>query len=252
MRQQYIGTLDWARRTGGALSLKEQFALLSTVLVPTLANVSCTWLRIGKAAPVSMDRIARPDTQAIKSAYSLLQSCADDTLINHSFRTYYWGAAFAAVAGLSHDPELLLASCLLHDLGMTDAYHGKCAGCNCFAVEGSMAAKAWAQTEGWTIERQDRLAEAISLHMNGHVSVENGVEAHLLQQGATCDVIGSRYYDLSEDYRASVIARYPRRGLNRQFADFVAKESRMRPQSRTSLMQLSGMGLLITANPFDE
>jgi hypothetical protein len=135
---------------------------------------------------------------------------------------------------------------------MTEAHHGKYVGCNCFAVDGAMAAKAWANDIGWTEDRQHQLAEAISLHMNGHVSIENGAEAHLLQQGATCDVVGSRLYELDTDYRQSLIQKYPRLGLNQQFIDFVSRESYLRPKSRSNLMRLSGFSLLVKTNPFDE
>lgn len=252
MAYHYIGSMPWARETGGRLSLRDRLALVRHVLAPSMTGMMRTWLRLDHSTPVTLAMIPQPDTAAVRSAYAELQGCASETIINHSLRTYYWGAALGRLSGVDFDPEFLMTGCLLHDLGMTEVHHGKHAGCHCFAVDGALAAQDWAARFGWPPEQQERLAEAISLHMNGYVAAESGAEAHLLQQGAACDVVGSRYYEMSHGYRTDILERYPRQDLNRFFADFVDRESLLRPQSRTSLMRLSGFKQFIRANPFDE
>lgn len=252
MAYQYVGTTAWVQKTGGKLSLRDRMALVRHVLAPSMTGMMRTWLRLDRSGPVTLAQITLPDTPAIRSAYAELQGCASETIIHHSLRTYYWGAALGQLAGVGHDPELLLASCLLHDLGMTETHHGKHPGCHCFAVDGAVAARDWAARSGWPAARQEQLAEAISLHMNGHVGIENGAEAHLLQQGAACDVVGARYFELSGGFRKDVLERHPRYGLNQHFADFIARESALRPQSRSHFMRLMGFNQFIRANPFDE
>ncbi len=247
-----IGTLAWSRCSGGSLSLKEHFTLTAQVLAPAMQGMAATWRRRGTARPLELSAIAMPDTPAVASALEELRDCAEPVVIEHSFRTYWWGAAFGQLAGLRHDTELLMVSCLLHDLGMTTRHHGHHPGCRCFAVDGAEAAADWATRFGWDDARRDALYEAISLHMNGHVPPEQGAEAHLLQQGASCDVVGARWYELAEEFRDNVLARHPRHGLNAWFTRFALKESRMRPASRTALLTLMGFPLFIALNPFDE
>lgn len=252
MEKFAVGSLAWARQSGGALSLADRFRLMARTMAPALSAVGKTWLRIGERKSCDFSSIPQPDTDAIRSAYALLESCASPSIINHSFRTYFWGAAFARFSGVHHDPELLMASCLLHDLGMTDAHCGKLPGCACFAVEGALAAEEWARGIGWPPARQQQIAEAISLHLNGDVAVSQGAEAHLLQQGAACDVVGSRFYEMDSGYRGRVLEQHPRLGFKKVMLDFATGESRRRPQSRTRLIMQSGFGVMIKASPFSE
>ncbi len=252
MAYQYIGSTPWVKATGGRLSLKDRLTLLRHVLAPSMAGMMRTWLRLDRPMPVTLAMIPQPDTAAVRSAFAELQGCANETVVNHSLRTYYWGAALGHLSGIGFDAEFLMTDCLLHDLGMTDSHHGKHPGCHCFAVDGAVAAQDWAARFGWPADKQVRLAEAISLHMNGHIALENGAEAHLLQQGAACDVVGARYYQMSSGYRQDILARYPRQDLNRFFADFVDRESALRPASRANFIRLAGFKQFIQANPFDE
>lgn len=252
MSRQHVGTSAWVRETGGRLSLRDRMALVRHVLAPSMTGMMRTWLHLDRSTPVTLAMIPQPDTAAVRSAYAELQGCASEPVIHHSLRAYYWGAALGVISGVRFDPELLMTSCLLHDLGMTETHHGKHPGCHCFAVDGAVAARDWAARFGWPADRQELLAEAISLHMNGHVGVENGAEAHLLQQGAACDVVGARYFELSGGYRKDILERHPRFGLNQYFVDFISRESALRPQSRGNFMRLMGFTQFIRANPFDD
>lgn len=252
MARQHVGTMAWVRDTGGRLSLRDRMALLRHALMPGMGGMLRTWLRLDQASTLTLAMIPQPDTPAIRSAYAELQGCASETVVHHSLRTYYWGAALGHLSGVDYDPEMLMTSCLLHDLGMTESHHGKHPGCHCFAVDGAVAARDWAQRFGWPEARQEQLAEAISLHLNGHVGLENGAEAHLLQQGAACDVVGARYFEISGGYRADILERHPRFGLNQYFCDFIARESAMRPDSRTNFVRHMGFTQFIQASPFED
>lgn len=246
-----IGSLAWAELTGGKLTFAEKLTLVRTVIKPITVGMARTWLRLDATKALDYNEITVPDSALVKSAMAELDACASPALIEHSWRTYLWGAAFGALDEIKHDPELLLIGSLLHDLGATPKHHG-CHDCHCFSVDSAKAAMQWAGVNAVPEDRTRQLGEMITLHMNGHVTLDDGAEALLLQQGAACDVIGVRYHEIDARYSKRVLDEHPRQGFNREFISFLKKEAALRPHSRAALLMDSGMALLIRANPFEE
>jgi hypothetical protein len=133
---------------------------------------------------------------------------------------------------------------------MTARHHGRYPDCSCFAGDSALAASAVLRRAGWSDARTESVADAICLHMNGHLTPADGHEAYLLQQGTACDVVGARYHDFQATYRQAVLDRHPRENLNREFIGFMAREKSMRPSSRAALLVQSGLPLMIRLNPY--
>ncbi|MDE2421031.1 MAG: HD domain-containing protein [Gammaproteobacteria bacterium] len=247
-----IGSIAWLRATEGKLTLKSRLRLMGEVLTPSMLGVTRSLLHIGKNTKMNLTEIPLPDTAAVKHAVVALAECATTGIIQHSYRTYLWGAGFGQMGQLDFDPELLLVGSLLHDLGMTERYHGHHPNCQCFAGDSALASIEVMQGVGWETDKTELLAEMISLHMNGYSTPDDGIEAHLLQQGAGCDVAGIRYYDFHHDYRQAVIQRHPRHGFNQEMANFIRQEHKARPSSRTALVYQAGLVQMIKANPFTD
>ena len=108
MAYQYIGTSAWVAKTGGKLSLRDRLSLVRHVLAPSMTGMLRTWLHLDHSTPLTLAMIPQPDTAAIRSAYAELQGCASETVIHHSLRTYYWGAALGHLSGIAFDPEFLM------------------------------------------------------------------------------------------------------------------------------------------------
>src|SRR5690606_5984042 len=207
-------------------------ALLSKVLLPSMTGFFKTNIHYGKNRTISLDEIPFPDSTAVKTALDEIESCASPSVLEHSFRTYFWGAGLGQVESLTFDSEVLLVSCLLHDVGMTQKHRNH--ECSCFAAESALLAAEVMKHAEWCKDKLESLSEAICLHMNGHVDLSQGAEAHLLQQAAAYDIIGSRYYDLHKDYREMVLNKHPRKGINKDFAEFIANEKKNHPNSRAA------------------
>lgn len=250
MNKNEIGTMSWFRESGGNLTTKSKLSLLSKVLVPSMSGFLKTTARLGKRKTVSFEQIPFPDSAAVKIALEEIESCASASVLQHSFRSYFWGAGLGHADNLKFDSEFLLVSCLLHDLGMTQKH--RTGDCSCFAADSAVAAAKAMTGAGWGTDKLGSLSEAICLHMNGHVDLSQGTEAHLLQQAAAYDIIGSRYYDLQRKYRETVLHEYPRANINRDFAKFIANERALYPQSRAALMHSVGLPLMIKLNPYRE
>jgi hypothetical protein len=248
-----IGSLDWLRRSAGRLSVRERLRLSLRAALPTTRAMLTA--RIGRepAGAITLADLPTPDSQAVREALQAVEQHASDGVLQHSLRCYAWASGLGRRDRLAFDPELLLVSCLLHDLGMTPRFNGHAPGCACFAGQGALAAlqmaRAWGPESGWHEARCIALADAIALHMNGHVPPSEGIEAHLLQQSTAYDVIGARWRHLPAAFRAEVLARHPDRSFGAEFTGFLQREAKQRPQSRAALMLLLGVPLLVRLRP---
>jgi hypothetical protein len=250
--QAAIGTFAWMQATHGKLTWPERIRLLSAMLLPNVNAMWRTWTGQGMHRVVNPETLSLPDSVAVRHALAEADDAVSPSVFQHSVRTYLWAAALGAADALNFDAEFLMVASLMHDLGMSEHMHHT--DCACFAGHSAHAAKASMLRFKWSLGRADRLANIISLHMNGHVPWAPGedMEAHLLQQGAAFDVLGARWHDLDAGFKIEVLRRHPRLGFNRVFADFMASERRLRPDSRAALMHSAGLSLMMKCNPFEE
>jgi HD domain-containing protein len=62
-----------------------------------------------------------PDSELAKKATELVTEVSPAFLVNHSFRTYLFGAALGLRDRMSFDIEVLYLAAIMHDLGLTGA-----------------------------------------------------------------------------------------------------------------------------------
>ncbi|WP_083698465.1 HD domain-containing protein [Alkanindiges hydrocarboniclasticus] len=250
-----LGSYLWTQRSHGRLSMKEKQALIRRALLPSMTQFFRTMLHLDQPKiDLTLKGIALPDSRFVREAIRELEACATPALIGHSWRTYYWGAALGQIKQFAFDPESLLIGCLFHDLGFTDAHGQSPAGqrCGCFTLASAEAAKTWSRKVNYPADKADAVADMICLHMNAHLDEQESVESRLLQQGAACDVIGARFYQLNSEYRQGVLRKYPRQGFDQQFSQLIAQEAARNPHSRTALLKQLGLPLMIRLNPFKD
>jgi hypothetical protein len=252
-----IGTLEWARRTGGRIGVGDRFRLLAEGLRFQIAAMAPSRRRragLDREALSAVELPERPPDSAVaREAEELCRELSSETLLNHCLRTYVWGCLIGQRDGLRWDEELLYVCSMLHDLGLTDAHFRQDPSAHCFAVEGGRAAAEFGAGRGWEAERRDRLAEAICLHINVFVGPEHGAEAHLLFRGAGYDVIGRDLHAIDRPTRDRVHERHPRLGMKREFGRLMRRESDERPRSRARLYcRYGGFLRMIERAPFPE
>ena len=249
-----IGRQVWMQQSSGDLSLQDRVALLRHSLFPVLKQslkmYSLAHRKSTSKFDLNLTDLQLPDSSDVQQALEKMQSCSSVALQNHCLRTWYFAAGFSKIQGLQPDDELLAVSCLLHDLGMTESYAHHQPNCRCFAGQGAYAAKGWAIERAWEIPRADQLFDAIAMHMNPYVAPIEGTEAHLLQQAASCDVIGSRGFEFSTQFRQQLQQCHPRLNFNQEMLEFIQKESAQRPKSRTAIVVQSGLKQMIKLNPY--
>ena len=100
----------------------------------------------------------------------------------------------------------------MHDVGLTRIPQNTM----CFEVEGAEIARRFLERQGLPAEAADRAAIAIILHMQPGVTLEDGVEAVLLDRATALDVRGEGY-ELVDGVRSRVMAQFPRGAFDRLF-----------------------------------
>ena len=253
-----IGNLDWTQR-GGALTLTERWGLTLAAIrkhvnlrrqarpdgASRLAN---TLDRLGLRA---LDQIEHPWDALAFAASTAAQELQPQWLTHHCWRTYAWGTLLAVNADLKYDKSLFFSACMLHDLGLTS--HAAAPNDHCFTLRGARAAGDILRSAGASETQAHCVAQAITLHLNLDVGVEQGVEAHLVQAGAGLDVVGQRSQEVPALLRQAVVDKHPRLSFKHQFCSCMQNESRNTPQSRTGLyVRRLGFLDLVRQAPFDE
>lgn len=252
MMRRTVGTNAWAAG-GGQLRRQDNMRLWGQALLTRLAALPGR-LQHGlgfepnRLRHVDLQAIRLPDSRIAVSASELAGAVSEPWLFNHCMRTYLWGALLAQVNDIKFDEELFFTASVLHDLGLTSTHLCQDSSCSCFAVAGARAARRFASAQGWSNQRCDQLAEAISLHLNVRVGLNHGAEAHLLNAGAALDVIGARVRQLGTDDVTRVLDAYPRLSFKTDMAKALKGQASARPTSRAAfLVRLGLIGLLRAA-----
>lgn len=230
-----VGSLPWARQTRGALNVRDRFALAGQAVRLQGQLAASLMFRRSRVA-LDIATIQPPDSELAKKADALCASVSPPRLYNHCCRAYLWARLFADTYGIAFDDELLYAACMLHDLGLTTAYDNCARHAECFTLDSVEGASAWARNVGWDSERQDALAEAILLHMNVTVGMNQGTEAHLLHEAAGLDCLGLRAWEVQRGTRNAVLARHPRDTFKPFLAETFTVQAQRRPKCRAAFL----------------
>jgi hypothetical protein len=148
------------------------------------------------------------------------------------------------------DAELLYVASLLHDLPLTERYLFRTEASECFALDGATIAGAFLKERGWNGARVHAVQNAICLHVNVQVPRACGVEAHLLNAGAGCDLTGIGLPSLHGDDLRRLVQKHPRTELAVGFAGAMEEQVKRRPASRARLLQSFGLRSIIARAPF--
>ncbi|MEV7519400.1 HD domain-containing protein [Streptomyces sp. NPDC091371] len=188
------------------------------------------------------------DTESARAAYEIAAEYTDAALLNHSVRSYAFGAEYADRHGLAYDAELLYVSALLHDMGLTAPFDSHTLP---FEEAGGHVARVLTAGLGWPPARRARAEEVIVLHMRDDVSAADDVESHLLQVGTSADVSGLRLADFDPAFTEALLKERPRLGFGASFLALVEDQASRKPACAAAAYVAGGAASRITANPMD-
>jgi hypothetical protein len=203
-------------------------------------------LNSGRRAEVDPASL-RPPTSALASAAEHeARSRLSPALLNHSYRTYAFGAALGALARIDVDRELLFAAAMLHDTGLAHPVDRVD-----FTLASARVASDVAETVGLSTAATGIMRTAITLHHSPRVTLADGPVAYLLAAGAGVDVVGLRSWELPPRILDAVVAQRPRLGFKREFAAAFRAEAAAVPRGRAHLLRRYGaFDLAIKLAPF--
>jgi hypothetical protein len=246
-----LGTHTWVERTGGMLTAAERRSLLRPLARTHATNAVgrlSMLLRVnsGRRAPVTDGQRPPPDSVLTRAADAEAQHRLSPALLNHSYRTFAFGAALGELENLDVDRELLFAAALLHDVGLpTPTPHVD------FTRASARVARDVAEDVGLSTAATNILRTAITLHHSPGVTGDHGPVAYLLSAGAGLDVVGLRSWQLPPDVLATILAAHPRLGFKREFAAAFRAEAARVPRGRAAFLRRYGaFDLAIKAAPF--
>jgi hypothetical protein len=248
-----LGTHPWVERTDGRLSAAERRALLRPLARAHATNAAgrvSMLLRVNsgrrRAADTAVDRRPAPSSVLTRAAEDVARHRLSAALLNHSYRTYTFGAALGELEKLDVDREVLYAAALLHDVGLPTPEPGID-----FTRASARVATEVAERVGLSTAAADTMRTAITLHHSPGVTLAHGPVAYLLSAGAGVDVVGLRSWELSPDLLAAVVATYPREGFKREFSAAFRTEAASVPDGRARFLRRYGaFDLAIKTAPF--
>ena len=247
-----LGTHTWVERTGGQLTAAERRSLLRPLATTHVTNAvgrASMLLRVNsgrRRAPITGGRRPPPDSALTRAAEAYAAARLSPALLNHSSRTYAFGAARGALGGLGVDRELLFAAALLHDVGLGTPVDEVD-----FTRASSRVARDVAEEVGLSTAATAVVRDAITLHHSPGVTAAHGPVAYLLSAGAGLDVVGLRAWQLPPDLLAGVVAQHPRLGFKREFRAAFRSEAARVPRGRVQFLRRYGaFDLAIKAAPF--
>lgn len=251
-----VGSREWRERTGGALSRRERLAHQAAALALLTADLSgrvrFRWADGAEGLDVN---VVPPVSDLVRAATVWAEEVHEPWLLRHGLRTWLFGHLLGQLDGVESDPEALYLACLLHDVGLTAdhrAPHGSGAdGFRCFAVHGAHVSEQKLLELGASPLLASEVADAVGLHLNAKVGVESGGAAHLVNQGAALDVVGTRASDVGRTLISQVIARYDRAGFADELLAVLRPENAERPTARMASLFGIGMGPAIRLNPLN-
>ncbi|MFB4315192.1 HD domain-containing protein [Actinomadura sp. 21ATH] len=192
--------------------------------------------------------VRAPDGQAAQAARLVCEEYADAALYHHSVRSYYFGAAWARARGLDFDRELFFVSALLHDLALVPPFDSHT---YAFEEAGGHLARVFTAGLGWPVQRRDRAAEVIVLHMRDDVAPEVDVESRLLQVGTSADVSGSGLDAFEPAFREALVEAYPRLGFAGSFVRLFRDQAERKPGCAASRLVAGDWPERTASNPLD-
>ncbi|ARU58197.1 metal dependent phosphohydrolase [Oleiphilus messinensis] len=258
-----MGSLAWGKQTGGRINFREQWQYARGAVVEQTASLvnhlpflkQLTGKGDGKSSLrlsiEQLERITFPDTLIVKEAQAYVSATATPALFNHSVRAFFWATLMRLQAQHELDEEAFYLSCLWHDMGITDQYHGQCGATGCFTLDSVAASERFFAQKVYDPAKVEIINNAITLHINPEVSgTEQGWEAHYLNAGTACDVLGARLNEIDKRCRDHVLQAWPRLAFKAELIDAFQREILLHPDSRMALMKKLGFFTMVRRAPY--
>jgi hypothetical protein len=148
-----------------------------------------------------------PNSKLAREITELVRDTESELLFNHSSRVYFFAAVAGERKGLRYDSELLYASAMFHDMGLTPAHrsaHDR------FEVDGANVARGFLRRHNLPEQDIETVWTAIALHTTPGIPQYMRPVVALLTNGVEMDVLGIAYSEFSNEDRDAIVEAFPR------------------------------------------
>jgi ketosteroid isomerase-like protein len=187
------------------------------------------------AAPALFVQLSLPDTDVARKAFAFAKRATPEFIVNHGIRSYVFARAHAARRGLrpgtDYDDELVFLSCILHNIGLSEAGNGE----QRFEVDGADTAAAFLRQHGVEERRVAIAWDAIALHTSPGIANRKATEVAMTQAGIATDVIGAGREQLPAGLADELHALLPRADLAYALSDAVRVQAMGKPHKANPL-----------------
>jgi hypothetical protein len=166
------------------------------------------------------------DTPLIARALDYARLHSEPYLFNHAVRCWLFAVRLGQLQGVPHDPEVVAAGTLLHDLGLTSSFTGP----KRFEIEGADAARAFAREHGLDDRRVQLIWDSVALNSTPSIGLYKEAEVALCTAGIAVE-FGFQYYRIPPNEMKSILAAFPRLEMKRRFADSVCRIVKTKPET---------------------
>lgn len=205
-------------------------------------------LGVHRPLEISLEEIQIPDSQIAREATTLVSDCEPAFILNHSMRSYLFGAAIASHHGMKFDPEVFYLAALMHDIGLVSPYDGS----GSFELNGARAAHDFLLSHQFDQRRADMVHEAIALHAAVGKADKGSVEGALVHFGAGVDVMGFRAEDVAPVTRDAIVAAWPRCNFKVDFTRVLRDQVDAKPDCHIAGLMRLGFAHKLARAPFSE
>ena len=204
-------------------------------------------MRSTAASPDEVGGLPVPHDDVSVAAWRWANRALPRYLRDHSVRSYCWGVALGQREGWSVDAQILWTASLFHDVGLAQIPRNTM----CFEVEGAERARRFLVRHGMTADAAERAAIAIILHMRSNVTLQDGVEAVLLDRATGLDVRGAGYELVPTDVRTRAVRQFPRTGFDRLFEAAIRREVAVRTDCQSArLLRETNLAEQVARSPW--
>lgn len=198
-----------------------------------------------RAESIDVLTFVPPDSAFAREAE---EACLEQppAIVGHSYRTWMFGKALAALDGSDLDDELFYCGSLLHDHGIAHPVPNRD-----FTLASAERVAACADASHVGDHRVETLMDAICVHTTpGIRPSRDGALGCYLQWGAMADGAGLRLWDISRANVEATVARRPRSDFKRQLVALMRAEAHAVPEGRFGLLVRCGVPLAVRLAPF--
>jgi HD superfamily phosphodiesterase len=163
-------------------------------------------MNIDFAINTDLGGIKIPNSKLAREITELVRDTEPALLFHHSSRVYYWASLAGKRRVLSFDPELLYASAMFHDMGLSHLHSRD----ERFEVDSANVARDFLRRHGIAQQDIDIVWTAIALHTTPGIPQHMHPVIALVTAGVEMDVLGINYSQYSDGEREAVVHAHPR------------------------------------------